>query len=116
MSKLLRFILYISIFNAGSLVAMEQDNQPNPYQVLGLSEDATFKQIKRAYRRLAFQWHPDRNPNNQEVAERFAEINNAYEQLNRRCAISGCSSNWNFIINLGCTHMVCEDHLAQIIG
>lgn len=52
----------------------------DPYDVLGLTRDATEDQIKTAYRRLAMEYHPDRNPG-QDTAEKFKEISAAYEQL-----------------------------------
>ena len=51
------------------------------YEVLGVSRDATPDDIKRAYRRLARQYHPDANPGDPEAAERFKEINAANEVL-----------------------------------
>ena len=51
------------------------------YQTLGVSRDADEKEIKRAYRRLARQFHPDVNPGNPEAEERFKDINEAYEVL-----------------------------------
>lgn len=50
------------------------------HAVLGVAADASAAEIKRAYRRLAMRWHPDRN-NQPEAVERFKEINAAYEQL-----------------------------------
>ena len=51
------------------------------YKILGLDRTADAKAIKQAYRRLARKHHPDRNPGNKASAERFTEINEAYEVL-----------------------------------
>lgn len=53
----------------------------NYYDILGISRDATQAQIKAAYRKLAKQYHPDSNPDSQEIKERFQEIQEAYAVL-----------------------------------
>ena len=55
--------------------------QKDYYQVLGVAEDADAGQIKRAYRKLAKQFHPDRNPGDAEAEKRFKEIQEAYDVL-----------------------------------
>ena len=50
------------------------------YKTLGVARDAAADEVKRAYRKLAQTWHPDRN-NEPEAAERFSKINEAYEVL-----------------------------------
>jgi molecular chaperone DnaJ len=57
-------------------------NSDDYYKVLGVSRDATAKEMKRAYRKLAVKHHPDKNPNDTEGAEeRFKRIGEAYEVL-----------------------------------
>jgi len=51
------------------------------YEVLGVGRDADDQQIKSAYRKLALQHHPDRNPDNQESEEKFKEAAEAYSVL-----------------------------------
>jgi DnaJ-class molecular chaperone len=53
------------------------------YQVLGVTREASFQGIKEAYRRLAFEYHPDRNPGNGSAVERMKEINEAYDRFRR---------------------------------
>ncbi len=51
----------------------------NYYQILGVSREASDEDIKKAYRRLVFEHHPDRNPDNADSEARIREINVAYE-------------------------------------
>ena len=53
----------------------------DPYKVLGVSPNASDEEIKRAYRRLAKEYHPDRNPGDEEAARKMQEVNAAYEQI-----------------------------------
>lgn len=51
------------------------------YQVLGVAKNASEQDIKKAYRKLAMQFHPDRNPGNKEAEARFKEVQEAYDVL-----------------------------------
>ncbi|OPL32895.1 dnaj 16 subfamily c member, partial [Mytilus galloprovincialis] len=52
----------------------------NLYKVLGVSKTATQKEIKKAYKEMAREWHPDKN-SDENAADRFTKINEAYETL-----------------------------------
>ena len=51
------------------------------YEVLGITKSANAEEIKKAYRKLAIQFHPDKNPDNPEAEEKFKEAAEAYEVL-----------------------------------
>ncbi len=60
--------------------------EPNPYKVLGVSEDATDEEIKKAYRDLVRKYHPDKyvdNPLADVASEKMKEINAAYDQITK---------------------------------
>ncbi len=51
------------------------------YETLGVERGADAESLKRAYRKLAMQWHPDRNPDNPEAEQKFKELSEAYDVL-----------------------------------
>ena len=53
----------------------------DPYQVLGVSRDASEQEVTNAYRKLAKKYHPDLNPGDESAQKRMAEINVAYEEI-----------------------------------
>lgn len=62
--------------------ALKLSKRKDWYKILGLSKTASIAEIKRAYKKLALQWHPDKNVENREEAEaKFREIAAAYEVL-----------------------------------
>lgn len=61
-------VLHLCLYSAGC--------RKSYYDILQVSKGASDEQIKRAYRKLALKYHPDKNQGNEEASKRFAEINN----------------------------------------
>ena len=51
------------------------------YEVLGVSKDASQDEIKKAFKKLAIKYHPDKNQGNKEAEEKYKEINEAFQVL-----------------------------------
>jgi curved DNA-binding protein len=68
------------------------------YSILGVNRSASADEVKKAYRKLAVKFHPDKNPGNKEAEEQFKEINDAYEVLSdadKRKKYDQFGENWN---------------------
>ncbi|KAL3517387.1 hypothetical protein ACH5RR_019976 [Cinchona calisaya] len=71
-------LLFLLCFLCCSLIAIDAKSY---YDILQVPKGASDDQMKRAYRKLALKYHPDKNQGNEEANKKFAEINNAYEVL-----------------------------------
>ncbi len=72
-------------------------NYKDYYKILGVSKNATQDEIKKAYRKLAVKYHPDKNPNDKKAEDRFKEIGEAFEVLKdpeKRKKYDHLGSNW----------------------
>ena len=63
------------------ITPLDGGSMSDPYRTLGVSKDAPHAEIKRAFRKLARQYHPDRNPDDSAAEERFKAVQNAWEKL-----------------------------------
>ncbi|MFO8020873.1 MAG: J domain-containing protein [Perlabentimonas sp.] len=72
-------------------------NYKDYYKILGVSKNATQDEIKKAYRKLAVKYHPDKNPNDKKAEDRFKEIGEAFEVLKdpeKRKKYDHLGANW----------------------
>lgn len=76
-NALLYFVLAVIIFEEITQVAAGRDY----YDILGVARDADSSTIKRAFRKLAVKYHPDKNPGDKTAEKMYVELNNAYEVL-----------------------------------
>ncbi|KAL0212086.1 hypothetical protein RCL1_005712 [Eukaryota sp. TZLM3-RCL] len=74
-----KYLIFLTLL---SFVLIMTSKGRDFYAILGVDRNATEKEISKAFRKLALQYHPDRNQNNPEAADKFKEISAAYEVLN----------------------------------
>ncbi len=81
-------------------IIIKSNETDDYYKILGIEKNATESEIKKAYRKLALKWHPDKNPNNRkESEEKFKKINEAYSILsdkNKRNEYDNGGMNFDF--------------------
>jgi len=74
------------------------------YQTLGVAKNASETEIKKAYKKLAVKFHPDKNPGNKQAEEKFKEVNEAYTVLSdteKRKKYDQYGENWKYYENAG---------------
>jgi curved DNA-binding protein len=78
-------------------------NYKDYYKILGVKKDATQDDIKKAYRKLALKYHPDKNPDSKDAEQKFKDVNEAYEVLKdpeKRKKYDHLGSNWKQYENM----------------
>ena len=86
-----------SFMNVGlwvSLYGRSVTKLKDPYKVLGISVNDSEEVAKKAYRKLAMEYHPDRNPGNKQAEERFKEIGDAWAYLKDRIGKESREPMW----------------------
>lgn len=97
-------------------------SKQNYYDILGVTKSATIDEIKKAYRKLAMKYHPDRNPGNKEAEEAFKQAAEAYEVLSdetKRKTYDQYGHSGYQNMNQGGSHMNMDDifqHFGDIFG
>ena len=80
-----RIIIFTICIIYSNINIIKTEQRKDYYKILNVKKNATESEIKKAYRKLAIKWHPDKNPNNKEEAEeKFKEINEAYSVLSNK--------------------------------
>ncbi|XP_002154328.1 dnaJ homolog subfamily B member 11 isoform X1 [Hydra vulgaris] len=77
MASVVRVFICLTLFSTFLVVFSGRDF----YKILGVSRNASVRDIKKAYRKLAMKWHPDKNPDDPKAQEKFQDLGAAYEVL-----------------------------------
>ena len=72
------FLWYVWFLNYTTVMSLENIASFDPFAILGVGNDATIKDIKKAYRRLSLTMHPDKNPDNPLAVQEFIKLTKAY--------------------------------------
>ena len=72
------FLWYIWYINANTVSQIESLQAFDPFQILEIASDATPRDIKKQYRKLSLEKHPDRNPDNPLAVQEFIRLTKAY--------------------------------------
>jgi len=75
------FLWYIWYLNFTTVNSLENIASFDPFQILGVSNDASVRDIKKAYRQLSLKMHPDKNPDNPLAVQEFIKLTKAYAIL-----------------------------------
>ena len=85
------------------------DTDHDYYSVLGIKRSASQEEIKRAYRKAVFRYHPDRNPDDHDAAEKFKQVLDAYEVLSD----SGRRANYDQVTRSAESETEAEEEPAE---
>lgn len=75
------FLWYIWYLNLTTVNSLENIASFDPFQILGVANDASIRDVKKAYRLLSLKMHPDKNPDNPLAVQEFIKLTKAYSIL-----------------------------------
>ena len=79
---IINFTIFLNLFIQCCIIVKNSNHKEfNPFEILEISESSSLSDIKKSYKNLTLQYHPDKNPNNKTAKEKFMNINKAYRSL-----------------------------------
>ena len=81
------FLWYIWYLNLTTVNSLENIASFDPFQILGVANDASIRDVKKAYRLLSLKMHPDKNPDNPLAVQEFIKLTKAYSVSTSRITI-----------------------------